>query len=74
MWLGELISENGIGNGASLLIFISIIAQMPLYISNTILLLKSGANLSGLLILILMFIVMIAAISLCARSRKKSSC
>ena len=29
MWLGELITENGIGNGISLLIFASIISGMP---------------------------------------------
>src|SRR5687768_15138242 len=29
MWLGELISEKGIGNGISLLIFAGIIAQLP---------------------------------------------
>jgi preprotein translocase subunit SecY len=29
MWVGEQISENGVGNGISLIIFISIVAQMP---------------------------------------------
>jgi len=29
MWFGELITENGVGNGMSLLIFISIAAQFP---------------------------------------------
>lgn len=29
MWLGELISEKGLGNGASLIIFVGIIAQAP---------------------------------------------
>ncbi len=29
MWLGELIDENGIGNGISLIIFIGIIARLP---------------------------------------------
>lgn len=29
MWLGELITERGIGNGMSLLIFTSIVARMP---------------------------------------------
>ncbi|WP_067778945.1 preprotein translocase subunit SecY [Actinomyces vulturis] len=29
MWLGELITENGIGNGMSLLIFTSIVAKFP---------------------------------------------
>ena len=29
MWMGELITERGIGNGMSLLIFTSIAAQFP---------------------------------------------
>ena len=37
MWMGELITQRGIGNGMSLLIFISIISQIPsqLVILNT---------------------------------------
>src|SRR3989338_11149810 len=34
MWLGELISEKGIGNGISLLIFAGIIASLPVSIRN----------------------------------------
>ncbi len=29
MWLGELITERGIGNGMSLIIFVSIVSQLP---------------------------------------------
>ncbi|NIO58507.1 MAG: preprotein translocase subunit SecY, partial [Acidobacteria bacterium] len=29
MWLGELITERGIGNGMSLIIFLSIVSQLP---------------------------------------------
>lgn len=39
MWLGERITENGIGNGISMLIFISIISRYP----------SMGANIGGLL-------------------------
>ena len=35
MWLGELISEKGLGNGPSILIFIGIIAGIPLYCNRT---------------------------------------
>jgi preprotein translocase subunit SecY len=37
MWLGELITEKGIGNGISLLIFAGIIASMPVTIRNAVL-------------------------------------
>ncbi|MFA5009684.1 MAG: preprotein translocase subunit SecY [Patescibacteria group bacterium] len=36
MWLGELISEHGIGNGISLIIFIGILASLPQSLSSTI--------------------------------------
>ncbi len=36
MWLGELISEKGIGNGVSLLIFAGIIARFPTSIHQTL--------------------------------------
>lgn len=35
MWLGELITERGIGNGMSLLIFTSIVASMPQNLLST---------------------------------------
>jgi preprotein translocase subunit SecY len=42
MWLGEQITERGIGNGISLIIFIGIIARYPRDIINTLLQLQSG--------------------------------
>ncbi len=62
MWFGELITESGLGNGASLLIFVSIISQMPLYIRNTYVLLSGGASPVGVVIMISVFIFMIVAI------------
>ncbi|MDD3593456.1 MAG: preprotein translocase subunit SecY [Candidatus Gastranaerophilales bacterium] len=35
MWLAELITEKGIGNGGSMLIFVGIIAGIPLYMDRT---------------------------------------
>jgi preprotein translocase subunit SecY len=34
VWLGELITENGIGNGISLIIFAGIVSQLPSFIST----------------------------------------
>ena len=42
MWLGEQITERGIGNGISLIIFAGIVARMPLAVSNSIRLLRTG--------------------------------
>jgi len=43
MWLGEQITERGIGNGISLIIFAGIIVRMPAAIINTIEKLRVGA-------------------------------
>jgi preprotein translocase subunit SecY len=42
MWLGEVITERGIGNGASLMIFAGIIAAIPSYFARTGELITSG--------------------------------
>lgn len=42
MWLGEQMTERGIGNGISLIIFSGIVARMPSAVGNTIELIKSG--------------------------------
>ncbi|MEI6040362.1 MAG: preprotein translocase subunit SecY [Candidatus Berkelbacteria bacterium] len=42
MWIGELISENGIGNGISLLIALGIVAGIPTQLRNTLSILDAG--------------------------------
>ena len=42
MWLGEQITERGIGNGISLVIFAGIVAQFPNAIIQTVQLVQSG--------------------------------
>ncbi len=54
MWLGELITEMGIGNGVSLLIFAGIIANIPPVIGNSLVLAqKSSDKLIPLVVMIL---------------------
>ena len=43
MWLGEQISERGIGNGTSIIIFAGIVARMPLVLISTVALAQNGA-------------------------------
>lgn len=52
VWLGEQISERGLGNGISLIIFASIVAGLPSAIAGTLELARTGA-LSGGLVLML---------------------
>ncbi len=56
MWLGEQITERGLGNGISILIFAGIVAGLPAAIKNTLELQSSG-NLSILKLLFLVALV-----------------
>lgn len=62
MWLGELISERGIGNGASIIIFVGIIGAMPSYIANTVTLIRGGIPLWNVGILVLVLFIVIVGI------------
>jgi len=53
MWLAELITESGIGNGASILIFIGIISGIPSYTKATAQLVGGNTGMSFSLILLL---------------------
>jgi preprotein translocase subunit SecY len=64
MWVSELITERGIGNGASLLIFVNIVAGLPSSLGNTIELAQSGdrAIVGRVIVLLLIFLAMIVGI------------
>jgi preprotein translocase subunit SecY len=57
MWLGEQITERGIGNGISLIIFAGIVARMPAATANTINLVSSG-EMEALVMLLLLFLML----------------
>ncbi len=56
MWLGEQITERGIGNGISLIILAGIVAQLPTAVGNTAEAVSTG-EMSGPFALLLMIIV-----------------
>lgn len=63
MWLGETITEKGIGNGISLIIFAGIVCNLPGAISNTWRLYTSGElHFVILLLLVVFMIVVVGAI------------
>ena len=63
MWLGEQITERGIGNGISLIIFAGIVARMPNAIASTFELLRVGQmNILSVLLIIVVMILVVAAI------------
>jgi preprotein translocase subunit SecY len=63
MWMGEQITERGVGNGISLIIFAGIVARVPSAILTTWRQMQTGAGLQPLSIVILA-IVMVVVIGL----------
>jgi preprotein translocase subunit SecY len=63
MWLGERITENGLGNGVSLIIFISIIARLPIEVSQIFTLASQRAiGWSSIFFLMVIWIATIAGV------------
>jgi len=64
MWVGELVTERGIGNGASLLIFVNIVSTLPRSLGQTLELAQSGDRniVAGVVILLIVFLIMIVGI------------
>jgi len=61
MWLGEQITERGIGNGISLIIFAGIVAGLPSALGGTFSLQSEGTISSGILLLLMMIIIAVTA-------------
>jgi len=57
MWFGELISEFGIGNGISLLIFAGIVGRLPVSFIQTLSLVNQELIVNALIFLVLAFLV-----------------
>ncbi len=72
MWLGEQITERGIGNGISLIIFAGIVARLPAAVAQTYDLYQVG-QLSLLLLITLVFVMfgVVAAIVFLESGRRK---
>ena len=64
MWLSEIITEKGIGQGASLVIFLNIVATLPKALSSTIEKAQTGdrADVLGIIILLMVFLITIVGI------------
>ena len=72
MWLGEQITERGIGNGISLIIFAGIVAELPSALAGTLELGRTGALSAAVIVLILaMAVAVIAGIVFIERSQRR---
>ncbi len=74
MWLGEKITDKGIGNGVSLIIMVGIIARLPFAFWSEITT-RFGANSAGSVVmlvveLVLLYLIFMAAIALVQAVRK----
>jgi preprotein translocase subunit SecY len=61
MWLGEQITQRGIGNGTSLIIMSGIVAQLPSAVAGTLELGRQGALSTGLILIVLVVAVAVIA-------------
>jgi preprotein translocase subunit SecY len=73
MWLGEQITERGIGNGTSLIIFAGIVSGIPAAIYGTWQQFQSNADMGPLggILLVLIMIVTIAVICFVERGQRR---
>ena len=72
MWLGEQITEKGIGNGMSMIIFAGIVARMPQVFAETVALTRTGELSPFSLLAILAFVIVtVAGIVYVERSFRK---
>src|SRR5215213_554817 len=72
MWLGEQITARGIGNGISLIIMSSIVAELPSAIAGMLELGRQGALSTGLiLVVIVMAVAVIAFIVFMERAQRR---
>ena len=72
MWLGEQITERGIGNGMSLIIFAGIVVNLPAAVLSTVEQLRSGEiGLIRLLLLLVLMILVIGAVVYIERGQRR---
>ena len=72
MWLGEQITERGIGNGISLIIFSGIVASLPSAVATTVQYLRSGElSIFTVLLVIAVMVATIAAIIYMERAQRR---
>ncbi len=78
MWLGEQITERGIGNGASLIISVNIVSRMPAAFISLYKMLSSGGTATGsrftlvqAFILLLLFVLVTAATIMLTQGQRR---
>ncbi|MHB0869673.1 MAG: preprotein translocase subunit SecY [Chloroflexota bacterium] len=68
VWIGELITENGIGNGISIIIFGGIVAGLPGMVGQSIF---AGTNYLGLMVFLVLGLLTVAAIVIVQEGQRR---
>ena len=74
MWLAELLTERGIGNGASFIIFANILSGLPMAVAGLWMLATGGNIAAGVLqviVILLVFVLVIAFVVLVAEGERR---
>ena len=72
MWLGEQITERGIGNGISLIIFAGIVASIPSAITSTMEFVREGElSIFAVILILVLMVVVIAAVIVMERGHRR---
>jgi preprotein translocase subunit SecY len=72
MWMGEQMSEKGIGNGISLIIFAGIVARIPVAMLNSLRLMKTGEiSLFVVLLVVALMLAVVAGIVFVERGQRR---
>ena len=72
MWIGEQITEKGIGNGISFLIFIGCLEEYPGYFLRTVqLVITQGLSLINLVLVVIIMIFIVAAVIIMTQAQRR---
>lgn len=72
MWIGEQITEKGIGNGISFLIFIGCLEEYPSYFLRTIqLVMTQGLSVINLILVLIIMVLIVAAVVIMTQAARR---
>lgn len=72
MWLGEQVTENGIGNGISIILFASIISRIPTSVVSAIENVRNGSmNIFGLLGMVVLILLIVAFVVFMSNAERR---
>ena len=71
MWLGEQITEKGIGNGISFIIFIGCLEEYPMYVSRAIQQVTTGFSIINIVLALIIMVLVTAAVIVMTQATRR---